>query len=597
MQRRTVWTTTSQNFSLIVLFFFFRPCFLGDDNPTATIEAPSVQVTTGGTEETEPAPASAPAEPGAPPTTAAPAVPSNAGSTGTSSATTTTSAAATTPNPNPDQSGSSGSFSDADLADGVSGGEGKEGGDGTAQGSGGGQSSGPSSTGDQNPGSSGPGSTADQNPGSSGPGSEPAITLSTGQTTSTKVTTEITSISQNDQPAQNTPGEGAVAGGGITWDDLIPYTPAIIPAVVGIGIIAFFLWKYIAYLAKRRRKYRTVRDVPSPALDEEILQHLQRGELPPPDYGYTIVRDRQPASISGSGRPPRVNRGTIIELHLEVLNACEVAKWDMVKEDYCHILVHEFAQELMRDEATNNNILGVSTSDHGSPRTNVSSTDFDGTDASPDDDPDPWSCMETIQLEEEGTPSPPPFSSPGNETRGPDHINWINWIDRNKHILRECTTQPWFLQLNADWKQYYQQHATDDVCGYRELGEAPTPPMQKLDLWKEWVAQQHRQMSTYSEEEWFQHLLHTVEDQTVLATRDIPPAEKHLEVETLMAAEDMLTVRAVPRTEPLHPQPYMKKRVTAKIWILILAAVIEHCELERNLQQTELYVDDLLQQL
>ncbi|KJP89173.1 hypothetical protein AK88_01259 [Plasmodium fragile] len=30
---------------------------------------------------------------------------------------------------------------------------------------------------------------------------------------------------------------------GLTWADIKPYTPAIIPAVVGIGIIAFFLWK------------------------------------------------------------------------------------------------------------------------------------------------------------------------------------------------------------------------------------------------------------------------------------------------------------------------------------------------------------------
>ncbi|KJP84900.1 hypothetical protein AK88_05470 [Plasmodium fragile] len=34
---------------------------------------------------------------------------------------------------------------------------------------------------------------------------------------------------------------------GLTWEDIKPYTPAIIPAVVGIGIIAFFLWKVSYY--------------------------------------------------------------------------------------------------------------------------------------------------------------------------------------------------------------------------------------------------------------------------------------------------------------------------------------------------------------
>ncbi|KJP89166.1 CD99 antigen [Plasmodium fragile] len=193
------------------------------------------------------------------------------------------------PNPNPDQSGSSGSFSDADLAHGVSGGEGKQGGDGTTQGSGGGQSSGNGSTGHQTPGSSGPGSTGTastgaENPGSSGTGSTATQTPScpdNGSSTTNSVTTQITSTPQNDPPAQHTPEE-IVAAAGLTWDDLIPYTPAIIPAVVGIAVIAFFLWKYFAYLAKRRRTYRTVRDVPSPPLDEVILEHLQRGAPPGP---------------------------------------------------------------------------------------------------------------------------------------------------------------------------------------------------------------------------------------------------------------------------------------------------------------------------
>ncbi|KJP84678.1 hypothetical protein AK88_05690, partial [Plasmodium fragile] len=102
---------------------------------------------------------------------------------------------------------------------------------------------------------------------------------------------------------------------------------------------------YFAHLGKqRRRTYRTVRDVPSPPLDEEILQHLQRGELPPPAYGYTMIRDTQPASAAErrGQRPPRVHKRTIIELHLEVLNECEATEWENVKDDYLHILVEEF---------------------------------------------------------------------------------------------------------------------------------------------------------------------------------------------------------------------------------------------------------------
>ncbi|KJP86097.1 hypothetical protein AK88_04288 [Plasmodium fragile] len=90
----------------------------------------------------------------------------------------------------------------------------------------------------------------------------------------------------------------------------------------------------------------------------------------------------------------------------EVLHEREATEWENVKDDYLQIVVQEFAQEfgqdLMRDveqdEDTNNHILGVSTSDQGSAGTHVSYTDSDGTDTCTPNDPDPWSCMEHIQL-------------------------------------------------------------------------------------------------------------------------------------------------------------------------------------------------------
>ncbi|KJP86042.1 hypothetical protein AK88_04299 [Plasmodium fragile] len=462
-------------------------------------------------------------------------------------------------------------------------------------------------------------------------------------------------------------------------------------SAVTVALLGYSLWKYFAYLGKKRRRtYRTIRDVPSPPLDEEILDHLQRGDLPPPDYGYTLVRDRHPASTSGRGRSPRVHKRTIIELHLEVLNECEVADWESVKDDYLQIVVEEFAQQFARDlhqdTDTNNNILGVSTS-HAALATHDSTTDHSTTlDSCPpnednpdawscmkhiqlatdpsasneddpwscmetiqfatdhcrpkDEDPHPWSCMETIQLETDRSPrndwdscscmeniqlatdpSPPnehdpnpwkcmetiqldtepdAHSSPGNEIRAPDYIHWINWIDRNKHLLQECTTQQWFSALKSEWKQYLLAHmvAQEDngVSGQRELGEAATLPMKNLDAWKQWVAQQHRQMSTYKEEAWFQHLLHNVEEETVPEKGEVPGVEQDLQVENAMGTEHMLRVRALPCTQ-LHQPPHMKQPLTAKIWILILALVIEQCEVERSLQDRELYVDALLQNM
>ncbi|KJP85161.1 hypothetical protein AK88_05204 [Plasmodium fragile] len=219
------------------------------------------------------------------------------------------------------------------------------------------------------------------------------------------------------------------------------------------------------------------------------------------------------------------------------------------------------------------------------------------TDPSPpnNDDPDPWSCMESIQSDAEHSRAP---SVPGDATSA--CTQWIHWIDRHKHLLRECMTQPWFNALKTEWKQYLLAHmaANEDngVYGHSVLGEAATLPMKKLDLWKQWVSQQHRQMSMYNAEEWCQHLLHNVEEATESHTGHAPIVENDLDVENVMGAEDVLSVRDVPRTQ-LHKQPDMQKTLTAKIWILILALVIEECEVECRLQDRELYVDELLDKL
>ncbi|KJP85745.1 hypothetical protein AK88_04615 [Plasmodium fragile] len=387
--------------------------------------------------------------------------------------------------------------------------------------------------------------------------------------------------------------------------DLVPYVPAIIPAVVGIAIIAFFLWKYFAYLAKRRRTYRTVRDVPSPPLDEEILEHLQRADLPPPDYGYTMIRDRQPSSIPGRGRPPRVHKRTIMELHLEVLHECDAAAWENVKDDYLHILVHEFMggnnmctsssdvctpdDGLATHDSTTRDVTTAHSTNRDLP------IDSDGTDPCPPHDPDPWSCMETIQLAtdpcrphdpdpwscmetmELATDRAPPHaedrwncmesiqlhaqqsrahSDHGDETSACTH--WINWIDRNKYFLRACATQPWFLQLKADWKQYLREHIVSDAAS-GDHKTAATMERTKLDAWQAWVAKQHDLMNTYSAEAWFQHLLHNVQQETAPEKRAVPIAEKALELDKVMAAEDILRVRVAPCTQ-LHQQPYCNHR-------------------------------------
>ncbi|KJP86080.1 hypothetical protein AK88_04271 [Plasmodium fragile] len=232
------------------------------------------------------------------------------------------------------------------------------------------------------------------------------------------------------------PGDVSQAVPDLTGTVLTATTPILFfLASVIVALLGYSLWKYFAFLGqKRRRTYRTVRDVPSPPLDEEILQHLQRGDLPPADYGYTMVT--QPASTSGRGRPPRVHKRTIIELHLEVLNECAATEWENVKDDYLQLLVEQF----MAGNTTCTSSSDVCTPDDGfatqdsttnaDSRTRDTPTYSDEPDACPrnDEDPDPWSSMEHIELDAAQNAHSNPEHAPSECTQ------WINWIDRNKHI-------------------------------------------------------------------------------------------------------------------------------------------------------------------
>ncbi|KJP85317.1 hypothetical protein AK88_05050 [Plasmodium fragile] len=156
------------------------------------------------------------------------------------------------PNPNPDQSGTSGSGGGADQssgggADGVSGGAGKGGADGGGQGGG-------SSGGGTGRGAGAAVGGAGGSPPSSGPSSD---------------------TNQQDQSMLPLPSKP------FHPKDLIPYNPAIIPAVVCIGIIAFFLWKHpgdfdrheepLAKLRVRNRVARSLAKIKAIPSEHELV--------------------------------------------------------------------------------------------------------------------------------------------------------------------------------------------------------------------------------------------------------------------------------------------------------------------------------------
>ncbi|SCA60519.2 Pvstp1, putative, partial [Plasmodium vivax] len=231
---------------------------------------------------------------------------------------------------------------------------------------------------------------------------------------------------------------------------------------------------------------------------------------------------------------------TIIDIHLEVLDECQKDQWELNKGDFQEIILDEF----MKDA----NIVCSHLSNNDPIITNMCNS----------------------------------------EEIGKEKTLWVNWIERNKGTLEECKNEIWFNMLKSEWKQeqheYLQKIEESEQSQLNEKKNIPLIEMQK-DIWRQWVAKQHKLMEMYSEKEWFMYLLKCLE-------------EEPNELETENSNENVsLTNLEELEKQKLYQQLYKKKQLTAKLWMLILALVVEECEIEDNTNDKELYLDSFLQNL
>ncbi|GAB69475.1 Pvstp1 [Plasmodium cynomolgi strain B] len=209
-------------------------------------------------------------------------------------------------------------------------------------------------------------------------------------------------------------------------------------------------------------------------------------------------------------------------------------------------------------------------------------------------------------------------------------VYWVHWIERNKGVLEECKDQPWFHMLKSGWKQQQQQEYSQIVeldqieeteqgqayhSEFHENNDVPFLERQK-DSWRQWVAKQYTRMQMVSEQDWFRHLLNNIEEEEAEVVEEVlgveqPPQEQQRPNELQQSnelephksetekAKENISWTKVEELEKEHlcREFGKKKQFIAKLWMLILALVIEECEMEDNLHDKELYVDSLLQKL
>ncbi|SBO22196.1 SICAvar, type II [Plasmodium knowlesi strain H] len=131
------------------------------------------------------------------------------------------------------------------------------------------------------------------------------------------------------------------------FDSIHPYLP-LVPSILGIITITYFLWKYFGQLGKIKRFRRAPLRIPGPSVQEQVLDHVQQDS----SHEYRLVKERKPRSApTRTKRSGPVNRRTIIEIHFEVLDECQKGDTQLNQKDFLELLVQEFmGSELMEEK-------------------------------------------------------------------------------------------------------------------------------------------------------------------------------------------------------------------------------------------------------
>ncbi|SCA59940.1 Pvstp1, putative [Plasmodium vivax] len=322
---------------------------------------------------------------------------------------------------------------------------------------------------------------------------------------------------------------------------------SVIPVLVGFITVIFLLSKYTSFgllfgNKKKERHHKKLQEIRLKPTHLEktsnIIEHDNLEDTKHEMYDKYIMYRRGKRIYTPKKK--RNLKKTIIDIHLEVLDECQKDQWELNKRDFQEIILDEF----MKDA----NIVCSHSSYNDSIITNMCNS----------------------------------------EEIGKEKTLWVNWIERNKGTLEECKNEIWFNMLKSEWKQeqyiYLQKIEESEQSQLNEKKNIPLIEMQK-DIWRQWVAKQHKLMEMYSEKDWFMHLLKCVEEE---------PNE--LETENSNEKVSLINLDELEK-QKLYQQLYKKKQLIAKLWILILSLVVEECENEDNINDKELYLDSFLQNL
>ncbi|SBT85915.1 STP1 protein [Plasmodium malariae] len=225
---------------------------------------------------------------------------------------------------------------------------------------------------------------------------------------------------------------------------------------------------------------------------------------------------------------------TIIEVHMEVLEAFRNEEWEFKKGEFLAICLEAYKYEKHRSYP--NLINGDQ--------------------------------MENIKY------------SNGIEEK---KIIWNKWIEKHRNLSEKLKKEDWFNNLKNEWKKEKAKLKEIEKLKYISSNENQkcSHLEREKDAWREWISNNGKIVEHYLEKDWFKGL--TNEFDNILDEYENEETENRV---SLINIEEMVHNKSC---EELYM--YIKKKLLSKLCVLVFMTILEECKKEKNVENKESYLD------
>ncbi|SBT59267.1 STP1 protein [Plasmodium ovale wallikeri] len=237
----------------------------------------------------------------------------------------------------------------------------------------------------------------------------------------------------------------------------------------------------------------------------------------------------------------KMNKKTLIEVHMEVLEECKNDEWELHKGDFLEICLRGFINEkndlysnLTNSELTINNIKNEKT-------------------------------IEDIQKHE---------------------ILWNNWIEDHRHILEQWKKEEWFQILKNKWRNEEQMYKEkNNKLQENILNEQDTYSIvSQKEIWKQWISKQANLIDFFNKEDWFKSMVYA---------QDKEKDNYHINEYNNVT----VTSKTELKNEKTNYEHCRSKNIIQKLMVQIHMMVLEECIKEDIIKHKELCIDNFIEDI